>query len=298
MDRALKSGLRKPEWIKVRLGQGEKCARMGEIVHERDLHTVCEEALCPNRGECWEHGRATIMILGGVCTRGCTFCGVESARPTPPDPGEPTRVADAVKAIGLTDVVITSVTRDDLDDGGADIWAKTIQAIRDTVPGVTIEALIPDFRGAPDALRCVIDAAPDVLGHNLEVVPSLYVAARPEADYKRSLKLLRNSHDAGMLTKTSLMLGLGETTDEILAVMADARDARCEIFYVGQYLQPTKRHLAVERYVLPEEFDMFRDRGLAMGFGVVVSGPLVRSSYHSQEQADYVRRRAQRRSSP
>lgn len=282
---------RKPEWIKARIVHSKKCTRMSEIVHKRNLHTVCEEALCPNKGECWNNGRATIMILGGECTRGCAFCGVESSCPSPPDPGEPSRVADAVKAMDLTDVVITSVTRDDLEDGGAGIWAQTIQQIKELVSGISVEVLIPDFAGSLDSLQLVIDAGPDILGHNLEVVPSLYSAARPEADYQRSLDLLKRSHKTGMLTKTSLMVGLGETKDEVLDVMTDAKKAGCEILYLGQYLQPTKEHLPVVRYVPPEEFNMYRDRGMDMGFGVVISGPLVRSSYYTEEQTEYVRKR-------
>lgn len=282
---------RKPEWIKARIGHSNKCIRMGEIVHERNLHTVCEEAMCPNKGECWENGRATIMILGDECTRGCAFCGVESSCPPPPDPREPARVADAVKAMDLKDVVITSVTRDDLEDGGAGIWAETILSIKKLVPDISIEVLIPDFKGSLESLQLVIDVEPDILSHNLEVVPSLYSTARPEANYQRSLDLLKSSHNAGMLTKTSLMLGLGETRDEVMDVMTDAQKTGCEILYLGQYLQPTKKHLPVERYVFPEEFDMYRNRGMNMGFGVVVSSPLVRSSYHTKEQTEYVKKR-------
>ena len=283
---------RKPKWIKARVGHGGRCAEMGAIVHQRGLHTVCEEALCPNRGECWEQGRATIMILGGECTRGCAFCGVASACPPPPDAEEPVRVADAVKAMGLSDVVITSVTRDDLDDGGSALWAETIRQVRAAAPETAIEVLIPDFGGCAMALNRVMSAAPDVLGHNLEVVPRLYSIARPDADYERSLELLRRAHQFGMVVKTSLMLGLGETMDEVRTVMEDARATGCEIFYVGQYLQPTKEHLAVERYVHPDEFARIEQLGLEMGFGVVVSAPLVRSSYHSSLQADYLRARA------
>ncbi len=280
--------LPKPPWIKSRLGGGVAYTRTGRIVHERGLHTVCEEALCPNRGECWEHGRATIMILGRACSRGCTFCNVTSAVPAPPDPDEPTRVADAVRQMRLHDVVITSVTRDDLPDGGAAHWVATIRAVRAANPGVAIEVLIPDFGGSDMALRMVVEAAPVVLGHNLETVPSLYAEVRPDAGYARSLDVLRRGHAAGIVTKTGVMLGLGETRAEIEGVMRDARAAGCDIFFAGQYLQPSAAHAPVRRYVAPEEFESLRELGRAMGFGVVVSAPLVRSSYHSDEQERYL----------
>ena len=280
----------KPEWLKVRLGQGESYRKMHQLLDGQKLHTVCQEALCPNMGRCWNHGRATLMILGDVCTRGCRFCNVGSGRPAADDPAEPQRVAEAVQAMGLSDVVITSVTRDDLPDGGAGRWAETIEAIRALSPNVRVEVLIPDFQGDPEALAQVVQARPDVLGHNLETVPSLYRAIRPQADYRQSLALLGASHEAGLVTKTSVMLGLGETLDEVRELMRDARASGCDIFYAGQYLSPTKRqHANVERYVRPDEFDALRDAGLAMGFPVVVSAPLVRSSYHSDEQAAFLK---------
>ena len=281
--------LRKPPWIRVKVGYGPGFVRMSNLIHDRKLHTVCEQAVCPNRGTCWEHGRATIMILGGTCTRGCGFCGVQTRRPEPCDPGEPTRVAEAVKAMGLRDVVITSVTRDDLDDGGAAIWAETVRLVREAVPGILIEVLVPDFAGSRDSLAKVLAEGPAVCGHNLEVVPSLYSSARPTADYGRSLDLLRWSHESGSITKTSIMVGLGEREDEVVEVMRDTRGAGCEIFYIGQYLQPTKQHLPVREYVEPVVFERYKETGIGMGFPVLVSAPLVRSSYHSEEQAEFVR---------
>jgi lipoic acid synthetase len=279
----------KPDWLKVRLPHGPQHARLKSIIQKLDLHTVCEEALCPNQGRCWENGKATIMILGGVCTRDCRFCAVSPGQPGPTDREEPERAAAAVRALGLRDVVITSVTRDDLADGGAAVWARTLRRIREAVPGATLEALVPDFAGSETSLDAVLDAGPDILGHNLETVPSLYARARPCADYTRSLALLANAHERGVITKTALMLGLGETSREVRTTMKDALKAGCDILYLGQYLQPTKAHLPVQRYVHPDEFDAHRKQGLDIGFKVVVSAPLVRSSYYSEEQAEYVR---------
>lgn len=280
--------LEKPPWLRVRLGQGAGQARLRRIIDANGLHTVCSEALCPNIGECWESGRATVMILGRECSRNCRFCSVSPERPVPPDPEEPARVARAVAEMGLKDVVITSVTRDDLADGGASIWAETIMLIRETAPGTVVEALVPDFNGSSEALAGVLDAGPDILGHNVETVPALYAAARPEADYGRSVGLLARAHEAGAVTKSAMMLGLGESRDEVRAVMRDLRRAGCEILFLGQYLQPTRQHLPVRRYVPPEEFDEYRTEGRELGFGVVVSAPLVRSSYYSEEQMSYL----------
>lgn len=276
--------MRKPEWLRVRIGSSAECSRTRKILRKNNLHTVCEEALCPNLGECWGHGRATIMILGGTCTRSCEFCGVGDDKPLPPDPSEPKRVADAVKESGLSDVVLTSVTRDDLEDGGSALWAETIRLVKEAVPEITVEALVPDFQGSKEAIKAVADAKPDIFGHNLETVPSLYDAARPQADYEQSLDVLRIAHDMGMITKTSIMVGLGETDSEILAVMRDAYDADCDIFFIGQYLQPTPEHIAIDRYLTPEHFESFKQQGLEMGFKVIASAPLVRSSYFSEEQ--------------
>lgn len=279
---------KKPDWLKVRIAGGSNCARLERIIEGKGLNTVCREALCPNVGKCWEHGRATLMILGRACTRGCRFCSVGSVSPVVPDVTEPERVAEAVRDMGLSSVVITSVTRDDLADGGAGIWAETIRRVRDMVPGVLIEALVPDFSGNIEAFQTVLDAGPAILGHNIETVASLYKEVRPGADYGRSLNLLACAHDEGFITKTAIMLGLGETESEILDVMRDAVKAGVDIFFVGQYLQPTKAHIQVSRYVEPVEFEFYGREGKRAGLKVVVSGPLVRSSYHSEEQEDFV----------
>lgn len=282
---------KKPDWLKVRIAGGPNCARLEKIIEGKGLNTVCREALCPNIGKCWEHGRATLMILGKVCTRGCRFCNVVSVPPVVPDETEPERVAEAVKDLGLSSVVITSVTRDDLADGGARIWAETIRRVRDMVPDVLIEVLVPDFSGSIESVQTVLNARPAILGHNVETVASLYNEARPGADYDRSLNLLARAHDEGFITKTAIMLGLGETESEVLDVMRDAVKAGVDIFFAGQYLQPTKAHMAVSRYVEPAEFEFYRKEGRKAGFKVVVSGPLVRSSYHSDEQEDFVMER-------
>ena len=278
----------KPPWLKVRLGSGTEYKKMRSLLKGEGLHTVCEEALCPNMGRCWDKGRATVMILGDTCTRSCRFCGVASRAPHDPDVTEPKRVAEAIKKMGLKDVVITSVTRDDLPDGGAGIWAETINQVSSAVPGIGIEVLIPDFNGDKVALDMIITAAPVVLGHNLETVQRLYSEVRPQADYQQSLLVLKYSHDKGMITKSGIMVGIGETNKEIKQLMQDAVQTGCNIFYIGQYLQPSKEHLAVERYVVPAEFEQYQKWGLEMGFDVVVSAPLVRSSYHSDEQEEFL----------
>ncbi len=283
--------LPKPAWLRVPVPGGEGYARLQHLVEDRGLHTVCREALCPNMGRCWAHGRATLMILGDRCTRGCRFCNVGTARPGAPDEAEPERVAEAVEEMGLREVVITSVTRDDLPDGGAAVWARVLQAIRARCPDVLVEVLVPDFGGSAAACRLVLAERPAVWGHNLETVPSLYAEVRPEADYGRSLEVLRLGRAAGLIVKTALMLGLGEELDEVFAVMADARAAGCDVFYAGQYLQPSPAHRDVRRYVTPEEFEEIRRRGLALGFPVVVAAPLVRSSYHDDGQAAFTRER-------
>lgn len=280
--------LRKPDWLRVKAGHGAAFRTTARLVRRGDLHTVCEEALCPNRGECWEHGRATLMILGSACSRSCRFCGVATAHRGTTDASEPRRVAQAVREMGLKDVVVTSVTRDDLPDGGAAVWAETIQRVREAVPGIFVEVLVPDFQGDPSDVQTVLDARPDVFGHNLETVPSLYATVRPQADYRRSLEVLGRASQQGFVTKTGIMVGLGEEDGEVLALMADARRAGADIFYVGQYLQPTRDHLPVARYVEPADFDRYGARGTELGFPVVVSGPLVRSSYHSEQQAAFV----------
>ncbi len=277
----------RPAWLKVRLPSGETVTRLKELIDRHRLHTVCEEARCPNMGECWGAGTATFMILGDVCTRSCGFCAVATGRPTELDLSEPARVAEAIRLMGVRHAVITSVNRDELPDGGASIFAATIREARAVSPAITIEVLIPDFRGDERALRTVTDARPEVLNHNTETVPRLYPRVRPQARYDRSLELLRRAKEQGMATKSGLMVGLGETSEEVLEVMEDLRRVSCDMLTVGQYLQPTKNHLAVDRYVHPDEFALYKERGMAMGFRRVESGPLVRSSYHAS--ADDVR---------
>ncbi|MFO7869992.1 MAG: lipoyl synthase [Kiritimatiellia bacterium] len=284
--------LKKPEWLRAKIPTGPEYSRLRNIVDSLGLHTVCREAMCPNIGECWEHGHATLMILGDTCTRNCAFCGVGSGKPEKADPDEPRRAAEAIRRAGLQNVVLTSVTRDDMPDGGAAIWAETIRRVREISPDITVEVLVPDFRGSDEALGAVFEAEPDVFGHNLETVRSLYPAARPQADYDRSLDVIRAAREYGLVTKTAVMLGLGETMEEVDGLMEDAAGAGCGIFYAGQYLQPTALHLPVSRYVTPEEFEGLKKSGLAKGLEVVVSGPLIRSSYYSEEQASYTAERA------
>jgi lipoic acid synthetase len=279
----------KPPWIRVKIGQNEAYQATRERLRSHGLHTVCEEALCPNLGHCWSRGHATLLILGDRCTRGCRFCNVDKREVLPPDPDEPARAAAAVCDAKLKEVVITSVTRDDLPDGGARHWAQTVEAIRAAMPDALIEVLVPDFGGDPAALDAVIRARPEVFGHNLETVPRLYPQARPQADYARSLAVLRRASDAGLIAKTSLMLGLGEAPAEIEQTLRDARGAGCRIFFAGQYLQPSARHLPVSRYVEPAEFDRIRDLAYSLGFDFVASAPLVRSSYHEDGQSAFVR---------
>lgn len=274
-----------PPWIRVRLRQGPELARLRGVMRAAVLHTVCEEARCPNLWECWNRGTATFMILGDICTRSCGFCAVKTGRPLDVDRDEPQRVAEAVRAMGLKHAVITSVNRDELPDGGAGVFAATIGAVRRLNPACRVEVLIPDFQGSPAALATVLDAAPDILTHNTETVPRLYLTVRPQARYERSLDLLQRAKAAGAVTKTGLMIGLGETVGELLDVCRDLRRAGCDIVTVGQYLQPTREHLPVSRYYTPEEFDHIRDHALTLGFAHVEAGPLVRSSYHAEEQA-------------
>ncbi len=277
----------KPPWLKVRIGSGPNYQELKRIMRTYNLHTVCESARCPNQGECWEHRTATFMILGNICTRACGFCAVPSGRPLgPPDPDEPRRVAEAAARMGLRYVVVTSVNRDDQPDGGAEIFARTIQEIRRRIVGCKVEVLIPDFRGVWSALETVVRARPDVLNHNTETVPRLYRQVRKGAHYERSLELLRRAKQMAptMPTKSGLMLGLGETPDEVRATMEDLRAYGVDILTLGQYLQPTREHLPVMRFVPPEEFAEYKRLGLAMGFRHVEAGPLVRSSYHAHEQ--------------
>ena len=276
---------RRPEWLKAKIPGGEGYAKLKDIIDTHRLHTVCEEARCPNMGECWHSGTATFMILGDICTRSCGFCAVKTGRPDYGlDWDEPRRVVDAVKLMSIRHAVITSVNRDERKDGGAPIFAETIRLIHSEVPGVTVEVLIPDFKGSEDALNIVLDARPDILNHNLETVPNLYRTVRPQANYLQSLEVLERSKRRGIITKTGLMLGIGEKTDEVIEVMKDVRKTNCDILTLGQYLQPTYKHLPVERYAHPDEFKMLKELGLEMGFRHVESGPLVRSSYHAENQ--------------
>ena len=282
----------RPPWLRVKFPGGPNHQELMRIMRTLDLHTVCESARCPNMGECWDHRTATFMILGNVCTRACGFCSVPSGAPLgPPDDQEPERVAEAVRRMGLQYAVVTSVNRDDQADGGAHIFARTIEEIRRAVPSCKVEVLIPDFRGVWSALETVVAARPDVLNHNMETVPRLYRQVRKGAVYERSLELLRRARELApeMPTKTGMMLGLGETREETLAAMKDIAAQGAAILTLGQYLQPTAEHLPVMRYVHPDEFAEFKRAGLEMGFRHVESGPLVRSSYHAFEQQEAVR---------
>ena len=285
---------KKPAWIRVKAPGSPEYHQTRRLMRELRLNTVCEEAACPNIGECWKHGHATVMILGRVCTRACTFCNVATGRPDRLDPHEPERVATAIAALGLSHVVVTSVDRDDLEDGGADQFARTIAAIRAAAPATTIEVLTPDFLRKDGALDIVVAARPDVFNHNLETVPRLYAEVRPGARYFHSLRLLDQVKrlDPGMFSKSGIMVGLGEDKAEVLQVMDDLRAAEVDFLTIGQYLQPTPKHHRVDRFVTPEEFDSYRRFALGKGFLVVSASPLTRSSYHAGE--DFARLRAAR----
>ena len=278
--------LPKPEWLKVRAPGSENYHRLKGLMRTLGLHTVCEEANCPNIGECWHHGTATFMILGDTCTRSCGYCNVIHGTPSAPDPLEPAHVASAIEAMGLAHVVITSVDRDDLPDYGAGHFARTITETRARIPGCSVEVLIPDFKGSEDALHTVLDAGPDVLNHNIETVPRMYRLARPGGRYDRALQLLDRSrrYAPGIPTKSGLMVGLGEEWDELVATLGDLREAGCQIVTIGQYLRPSLANLPMSRYYTPAEFAELKRVGMELGFGHVESGPLVRSSYHAHEQ--------------
>jgi lipoic acid synthetase len=277
---------RRPDWLRVRLPGGSNYSELKGIMRGLDLHTVCEEAHCPNIGECWEARTATFMILGDTCTRACGFCAVKTGRPTTLDLGEPERVAEAIERMGLKHAVITSVNRDELEDGGASIFAATIRRVRQKLPECGVEVLIPDFMGNEAALEAVMRARPDILNHNIETVPRLYPQVRPKARYERSLELLQRAKrmDATVFVKSGIMLGLGEEWDEVLQVFRDLRAHDVEILTVGQYLRPSLNHLPIARYVTPEEFADLKQEALQLGFRHVESGPLVRSSYHAASQ--------------
>ncbi len=273
----------RPEWLKVKLPSGETYSHLKDLMRSKSLHTVCEEARCPNMGECWNAGTATFMILGDTCTRSCGFCAVKTGRPSKLDEEEPIHVAEAVRAMRVRHAVITSVNRDELKDGGSIIFAETIREVRRLNPNTTIEVLIPDFKGKDECLDRILEARPDILNHNTETVPSMYRMVRPQAKYPWSLKVLRRSKEAGFNTKTGIMLGLGEEREELLSVMRDLAAINVDILTLGQYLQPTKDHLPVARFVPPSEFQELHDIGIDMGFRIVEAGPLVRSSYHAEK---------------
>ncbi|MCA9472630.1 MAG: lipoyl synthase [Nitrospirales bacterium] len=275
---------RLPEWFKVKLKQGPDYRDIRTIIDERGLHTICEEARCPNMWECWNNRTATFLILGDICTRRCHYCSVETGRPTGLDHEEPRRVAEAVEAMRLRHAVITSVNRDELPDGGASIFAETIRQIRERLPTCGIEVLIPDFQGNEEALATVLAERPDILNHNIETVPRLFPSVRPQGKYQRSLDLLKHAKASGATTKSGLIAGLGETTNEVREVMHDLHEVSCDILTVGQYLQPTKDHMPVARFYSPQEFEMLKEEALTLGFKHVESGPLVRSSYHAEKQ--------------
>jgi lipoic acid synthetase len=275
--------IKKPKWLRVKLPTGENYRKVRGLVDEHKLHTICESGSCPNMGECWGEGTAPFMILGNVCTRSCGFCGVQTGKPEPVDIFEPGKVANSVKIMGVKHAVITSVDRDDLKDGGADIWAQTVRAIRQQSPGTTLETLIPDFAGNWSNLQVLIDIAPEIVSHNLETVRRLTKQVRIQAKYDRSLEVLFRLKKGGMRTKSGVMLGLGETEQEVLETMQDLRAVHVDILTLGQYLQPTPKHLPVVEFIEPEKFAFYEQKGLEMGFRFVESGPLVRSSYHAEK---------------
>ncbi|HEU5015009.1 MAG TPA: lipoyl synthase [Roseiflexaceae bacterium] len=277
---------RRPEWLRVRVPSGENYQDVVGLVREKRLHTVCEEARCPNIGECWNHRTATFLLLGEVCTRGCRYCAIAKGKPQPLDENEPERIAEAIEHLQLKHAVLTAVNRDDQPDGGAHIFAESIRKIRERLPECKVEVLIPDFEGNWDALKMVMDAHPDVLNHNIETVPRLFRRFRPKAGYQQSLNLLAHAREMGgkgVVTKSGIMVGAGETNDEVLAVMDDLRAADVDVITIGQYLAPTVTHWPIDRYVTPAEFAMFKEEGVRRGFRHVESGPLVRSSYHAHE---------------
>lgn len=274
---------RKPEWLRVKLPTGKEYLQVREIVSKHKLHTICESGNCPNMGECWGAGTATFMILGNICTRSCGFCSVATGRPKAVDWDEPMRVANSVKLMNVKHCVITSVDRDDLKDGGSIIWAETIKAIREVSPETKFETLIPDFAGKWENLQRIIDVKPDIVSHNIETVKRLTPQVRIQAKYDRSMEVIKRIHDAGLKTKSGIMVGLGETEEEVYEAMDDLRKAGCDVLTVGQYLQPTPKHLPVLEFVHPDKFKRFEKAGLEKGFRFVESGPLVRSSYHAEK---------------
>jgi lipoic acid synthetase len=275
--------IKKPNWLRVKLPIGENYKKVRALVDEHKLHTICESGSCPNMGECWGEGTATFMILGNICTRSCGFCAVQTGKPLAADLLEPSRVAHSVKTMGVKHAVITSVDRDDLKDGGSEIWAATVNAIRKESPGTTLETLIPDFMGKWENLQHIIDVAPEIVSHNLETVRRLTKQVRIQAKYDRSLEVLFRLKKGGMRTKSGVMLGLGESHEEVIETMEDLRSVQVDILTLGQYLQPTPKHLPVVEFITPERFEEYKELGLKMGFRYVESGPLVRSSYHAEK---------------
>lgn len=275
--------IKKPKWLRVKLPTGENYRKVRALVDEHKLHTICESGSCPNMGECWGEGTATFMILGNICTRSCGFCGVKTGKPEAVDIYEPGRVAHSVKTMGVKHAVITSVDRDDLRDGGSDIWVQTVRAVRHQSPGTTMETLIPDFAGKWENLQQIIDVAPEIVSHNLETVRRLTKEVRIQAKYDRSLEVLFRLKKGGMRTKSGIMLGLGESHEEILETLDDLRSVNVDIVTLGQYLQPTPKHLPVQEFITPERFEEYKEYGMKLGFRFVESGPLVRSSYHAEK---------------
>lgn len=279
-----KTRTQKPAWLRAKLPTGEKFKQVRDVVNENRLHTICQSGSCPNMGDCWTAGTASFMILGNTCTRACKFCAVSTGRPDPIDWDEAERVADAIFKMGVKHAVVTSVDRDELKDCGSIFWAYTIKTIKQKNQKLTLETLIPDFKGIEENIQRIVDEAPDVVSHNQETVRRLCRNVRPQSSYDRSLGVIRYLKNHGMRTKSGIMLGLGEETDEVLETMRDLKENGCDVITIGQYLQPTKKHLPVERFVTPEEFRFFRDEGYKMGLDYVESGPMVRSSYHSEKQ--------------
>jgi lipoic acid synthetase len=281
----LKDRERLPRWLKMQLPKGESYSRVKNLVSQHGLHTICSSGNCPNIGECWNRGTATFMILGNICTRNCKFCGVKSGKPLPPDPDEPGRIAESVKVMQLKHAVITSVDRDDLPDLGAGFWAETIREVKKRNPETKIEVLTPDFQGKREFIQRVIDAAPEVISHNMETVERLTPLIRSAAKYRTSLEVVRTIAESGIVSKSGIMLGLGETEDEVLQVMDDLREVGCKVMTIGQYLAPTLTHIQVKEYVSPEQFEKYKTIGLEKGFTFVESSPLVRSSYRAELHA-------------
>ena len=276
---------KRPDWLKVRLPIGENYTDVKSLMRRQNLNTVCEEAKCPNIAECWNHRTATFMILGDTCTRSCGFCNVKLGMPNELDLDEPKRVVESVVELNLRHVVITSVNRDELKDGGAQIFKECVRLIKEQKPDCTVEILIPDFKGETESFEIIMQNPPDILNHNLETVSRIYHAVRPQAKYERSLEVIKWFKSKGLKTKSGIMVGIGEKTEEVLELMKDLADNGCDILTIGQYLQPTKMHLPVDRFVTPEEFKMYKEEGLKIGFKIVESAPLVRSSYHADEHA-------------